>query len=380
MATFTAETVHVSLRGMHDLPPPEFDNAAVVTDAVVMMNYAFTNDVEFEMLSLGAMVRNVMTFLESRTTTASTVTSSPAPKSTPINFGSAMNASIAAERPATPEDAAGKSREVRPESAGASRPSFAMTEFCDAGRVPNWDDDGDFEIPKSLINSSATVVGAELIGVPCILSETRPSDTSSSRPQGSACCSEAFWCWLSDSSSADAAIGNGGDEEGVATTPSRRGTSFSAAATFPGPLGADTEKLHSGETIVPVVRRTSASDLELKLRRELSSASPRPVSGAVMSCCFTATVAISGAYREGSVDSEPPGALRAVPDASWGMVVTAKTSALGDTNVPAVTLSNSGGDTIERLEWDEVRAPVTRRAPAQKPDALTAQVLQGPLT
>jgi hypothetical protein len=42
------------------LAPLKFDNAAVVTDAVAMMNYAFTNDVDFETLSLAAQVRNVV--------------------------------------------------------------------------------------------------------------------------------------------------------------------------------------------------------------------------------------------------------------------------------------------------------------------------------
>jgi hypothetical protein len=65
---------------MHDLPPPKFDNSPAVIDALAMMNYAFTSDVDFETLAFAAKVRDLIALMliTSHEEKAAAAVSSPA--------------------------------------------------------------------------------------------------------------------------------------------------------------------------------------------------------------------------------------------------------------------------------------------------------------
>lgn len=95
------------------------------------MDYAPTNDVEFEMLSLGAVVRNVAVFLQ-----MSLAQSGSMPNSS-HEFSRAAKTDSMSEKSATPDPAiktgegsgVAEVREETPVRAGAPRSSFAATEL-----------------------------------------------------------------------------------------------------------------------------------------------------------------------------------------------------------------------------------------------------------
>jgi hypothetical protein len=118
--------------------------SAVVTDALVMMIYPTNDDVEFEAVEIAALVRNVVAFM--------LATKKPAASSSRI--ADSMRGSISlmqSEGPATPEDAAGKSREETPREGRRVATSFATTELEAWPDTPAADREKKLNSPKASI-------------------------------------------------------------------------------------------------------------------------------------------------------------------------------------------------------------------------------------